>query len=113
MKRGDIVTVVLPGGHGKPRPGLIVHEDAFEALPSVTLLPLTSEVRNLPLLRIPVPNGPDTGVGVESQVQVDKIMTVPRAKLGRRMGELDADTMGQVSEALTGFLGLGRPTEEP
>jgi mRNA-degrading endonuclease toxin of MazEF toxin-antitoxin module len=50
---------------------------------------------------------------VESQVQVDKIMTVPRAKLGRRMGELDADTMGQVSEALTGFLGLGRPTEEP
>ncbi|MEX1256335.1 MAG: type II toxin-antitoxin system PemK/MazF family toxin [Gemmatimonadota bacterium] len=107
MKRGDIVTVVLPGRYGKPRPGLIVQEDAFEALPSVTLLPLASDVRDLPLLRVPIAPGPESGVRTHSQVQIDKIMTVPRTKLGLRIGSLDDSTMRRVNEALGGFLGLG------
>ena len=52
MKRGDIVTVAASGDYGKPRPAVIVQADAFDAIPSVTVMPLTSEIRDdVPLLR--------------------------------------------------------------
>lgn len=107
MKRGELVAVGLPGRYGKPRPGLVVQHDAFEALPSVTLLPLTSDVRGLPLVRAPVEPREETGLRVPSEVQVDKAMTVPREKIGPRIGVLDEDTMKHVDEALGRFLGLG------
>lgn len=107
MKRGDVVTVVLPGAYGKPRPGLVVQHDVFAALASVTILPLTSDVRGLPLVRIPVAPGPESGLRVPSEVQIDKIMTVRREKIGRIVGSLDASAMRSVDEALTRFLGLG------
>lgn len=106
MKRGDIVTVVLPGAFGKPRPGLVVQDDAFEPLPSVTLLPITSDLQDLPPLRIGIRPGPGSGLRRSSQVQVDKIMTVPRSKVGTPIGTLDQATMSRVNEALTRFLGL-------
>jgi len=37
---------------------------------------------------------------------VDKSTTVPRAKIGARMGRVDAATMQAISKALIGFLGL-------
>jgi mRNA interferase MazF len=106
LRRGDVVTVVLPGGYGKPRPGLVVQHDAFSALSSVTVLPFTSDLRDFPLVRIPVEPGPETGLRIASQIQIDKIMTVPREKLGRRLGALDDDALRVVDEALGRFLGL-------
>jgi mRNA interferase MazF len=47
MRRCDVVTAVFPGAYGKPRPALLVQDDAFEALPSATLLPITSDLRDL------------------------------------------------------------------
>lgn len=107
MKRGDVVIVVLPGAYGKPRPGLVVQHDAFDALASVAVLPLTSDVRDLPLVRIRVAPGPEVGLRVPSDIQVDEIMTVPRDKIGRTLGSLDEDAMRRVDEALARFLGLG------
>jgi len=104
VKRGDLVAVVLPGRYGKPRPGLVVQEDAFEALPSVTVLPLTSDLRGLLLVRVPVEPGEETGLRIASEVQVDKIMTVPRGKIGPRLGSVDDGTMRRVDEALARFL---------
>ena len=107
MKRGDVVAVVLPGRYGKPRPGLVVQHDAFAALASVTVLPLTSEVRGLPLLRVPVGPSKDTGLRVACEIMVDKIMTVPHDKVGPRLGALEESTMQRVDEALRRFLALG------
>jgi mRNA-degrading endonuclease toxin of MazEF toxin-antitoxin module len=39
MRRGDVVTAVFAGAYGKPRPALLLKDDAFEALPSATVLP--------------------------------------------------------------------------
>ena len=50
---------------------------------------------------------PESGVRVASQIQIDKIMTVPRAKLGRPIGAVDESAMRGVDEALARFLGLG------
>ena len=54
MKRGDLVTVSLPGSYGKPRPALIIQSDLFDEHPSVTVLPITSELRDAPLFRITI-----------------------------------------------------------
>ena len=40
-----------------------------------------------------------------SQVMVDKATTVPRGKIGARMGRVDAATMQAISKAVIGFLG--------
>jgi mRNA interferase MazF len=106
MRRGDVVTAVLPGAYGKPRPVLLIQDDAFEALPSATVLPLTSELRDLPLLRIAVAAGLESGLRRPSQIMVDKVQTVPRSRLGQRVGALNAATLERVEEALGRFLGL-------
>ena len=107
MKRGDLVTVVTSGEYGKPRPALIVQADAFADHPSTTVLPLTSELHDAPMLRVTVEAGAGTGLRLRSQVMVDKAVTVPRSKIGGRIGRLDDATLGSVDRALAGFLGVG------
>ncbi|MGO9742244.1 MAG: type II toxin-antitoxin system PemK/MazF family toxin [Roseiarcus sp.] len=45
VKRGDIVIASPPGDYGKPRPAVILQADGF-ALASLTIAPLTSELRD-------------------------------------------------------------------
>ena len=107
MKRGDLVTIAVSGEYGKPRPALIVQADAFDLHPSVTLLPLTSEMHDAPLFRVTIQPGKSTGLRKISQVMVDKTTTVPRAKVGQRIGRVDAETLRAVDGAMRGFLNLG------
>lgn len=106
MRRGDLVTVAVSGDYGKPRPALVVQADAFDAHPSVVVLPLTSELHETPLFRVNVGAGKLTGLRVRSQIMVDKATAVPRLKLGKKIGRVDHSTMDLVDEALRGFLGL-------
>lgn len=106
LSRGDLVTVALSGDYGKPRPALIIQADAFAALPSVTVLPLTSELRDWPLFRIMIEAGPRSGLERHSQIMIDKAVTVPRAKIGRRIGGADTETLRAAGAALAKFLGL-------
>jgi mRNA interferase MazF len=106
VKRGEIVTIVLPGANGKPRPALVVQSDYFDALASVTVLPVTSELRAAPLLRIPVDPGTANGLRGKSQIMVDKVQTVPRDKVGATIGKLHEDTLVAVDRALAVFLGI-------
>jgi mRNA-degrading endonuclease toxin of MazEF toxin-antitoxin module len=52
MKRGDLIPVVLAGAYGKPRPALVIQSDLFQKHPSVTVLPVTSELRPIETFRI-------------------------------------------------------------
>ena len=107
MNRGELWTV--PGGTNaqKPRPALIIQDDLFAASESITLLPLTSQLTDAPLLRLTVEPGQLTGLESVSQIMVDKLTTVRRANLGQRMGRVDAKTMVAVEQSLALFLGLG------
>ncbi len=107
MKRGDLVTVATSGDYGKPRPALIVQADAYAEHPSVTVLPLTSELHDMPTLRITVEPGRATGLRLRSQVMVDKATTLPRGKAGRRIGHVDPATLASVGRALAAFLEIG------
>lgn len=107
MKRGDLVTVVSSGDYGKPRPALIVQADAYAEHPSLTVLPLSSDLYDMPAIRVTVEPGGDTGLRLRSQVMVDKATTIPRAKAGTCIGRLDEATLASVGKALAAFLGVG------
>jgi mRNA interferase MazF len=106
VRRGDIVTAVFAGAYGKPRPAVLMQDDAFEALPSATVLPITGDLRDLPVIRIDIGVGPESGLRRPSQVMVDKIQTIPRTRLGQRLGRLDTATPERIEGTLGRFLGL-------
>ncbi len=108
VRRGDLVTVALRGDYGKPRPALVVQSDFFDAHPSVTVLPVTSDLRDAPLFRITVQPDGENGLRKPSQIMVDKAVTVARTKVGARLGSLDAGAMVQVNRSLAIFLGIAK-----
>lgn len=107
MRRGELWTA--PGGKdyaGKPRPVLIVQDDRFGATASVTVCPLTSDPTEIPLLRIPLDGESASALTVPSRIMVDKVTTMPRTKLGERIGGASDTDMLALSRALVVFLGL-------
>lgn len=106
MRRGDFVTVSLAGDYGKPRPALVIQSDFFDIHPSVTLLPVTSDLRETPLFRVTVEPSAANGLRKPSQVMIDKTMTVARDKVGKPFGRIDKDVLTEINRSLTVFLGL-------
>jgi mRNA interferase MazF len=106
MRRGDLVTIALQGQYGKPRPALVVQSDLFDEHPSVTILPITSELRDAPLFRVPIKPSEANGLQKPSEVMVDKAQSVPREKIGDTFGHVSAEDMLAVSRSLAVFLGV-------
>lgn len=106
MRRVDLVTVALQGDLGKPRPALVIQSDLFDAHPSVTILPVTSELRIAPLFRIAVNPNELNGLSKPSQVMVDKPQSISREKVGAVIGHLDDETMLAVKSGAGSFPGI-------
>jgi len=106
VRRGDLVTIALQGDFGKPRPGLIIQSDLFNEHPSITILPVTSELRDAPLFRITVEPSDVNGLNKPSQVMVDKPQTLARDKIRQAFSRLDDDAMLSINRALAVFLGF-------
>lgn len=106
MMRGDLVTIALQGEYGKPRPALVVQSDLFDVHPSVTILPVTSELRQLPLFRVAVHPSQANGLHRPSEIMIDKAQTVSRERVGDVFGRLPEEEMLAVSRALAVFLGV-------
>jgi mRNA interferase MazF len=106
--RGDIVTVADRSGEftGKPRPAIVLQSDAFIYSPTVAVLPITSQATDAPLLRVPVPASPATGLAVASWAQVELITAVRRRRVGPSIGRADDATMLAINRLLAVFLGL-------
>ena len=107
MKRGEIWTVAGGGDYaGKPRPAVIVQDDAFDATASITICALTTDPANAPLFRLPVAPSAVNGLREPCRLMVDKLTTVPKARLGRRIGQLDDEDVVRLNRAALVFLGL-------
>jgi len=107
MQRGDLVTVALRGDAGKPRPALVIQTDHFTDLATVVVLPLTSTLLDLPLVRVTTEPLPATGLQQRSQVMISRPQFVPRAKLGPVIGHIDTATLLEVTRRLAVLLGIG------
>ena len=106
LTRGDLVTVVLRGDYGKPRPALVVQSDRFAALASFVVLPITSTLIEAPMLRLTLEPSEENGLRTTSQIMIDKPMAVKADRLGLAFGRLDGASMVRVSRSLALFLGL-------
>jgi mRNA interferase MazF len=113
MRRAEIWTVAGgPDYAGKPRPAVILQDDAFDGTASVTLCPFTTHLVDAPLIRLPVEPSRENGLRVASHLMVDKITTVARSKLQKRVGTLRDEDIVRLNRAVLVFLGLaGRPKE--
>jgi len=109
MKRGEVWTVSAGGPNaGKPRPAVIVQEDRFDSTSAITICVFTTDPTDAPLLRMLVEPTDRNGLSSVSRLMVDKITTVPKARLGKRIGKLNDEDVVRLNRALTVFLGLAR-----
>lgn len=107
MRRGEVWTV--SGGKdfaGKPRPAVIVQDDSFDATDSITICAFTTDPTDAPLFRLMVEPNERNGLRSPCRLMVDKITTVPKAKMGARVGRLDDEDMVRLNQAMTVFLGM-------
>lgn len=108
MIRGELWTVAGGAYASKPRPALILQDDAFEGTDFVTVLPLTSTLVDAPLLRLRVASGQLSGLDRDSDIMIDKLTTVRRSNVIIRVGRLSTSQLADVERAVITFLGLAR-----
>jgi mRNA interferase MazF len=107
VKRGEIWTAAGAAGYaGKPRPVVVVQDDRFDGTSSVTICAVTSDPTDAPLFRIVIEPSEINGLKTTSRLMVDKITTVPKDRLGDRIGRLTANDLLRLNRAITIFLGL-------
>lgn len=107
MRRGEIWTAAAGSGDvGKPRPVVILQDDRFDATDSVTVCALTTDPTPAPLFRLPIEPDEVNGLREACSLMVDKLTTVPRSKLGARVGRLGDEQMVALGRATLVFLGL-------
>lgn len=106
MKRGDIVTVAMPGDYGKPRPAVVIQSDWLTETDSVLVCLLTSTLREAPIYRLTIEPTPENGLWAVSQVMVDKIMAVRRDKCGAVIGKLDVANLVALNQMLSLIVGI-------
>lgn len=96
------------GGYaGNPRPAVIVQDDRFDATDSVTICAFTTDPTDAPLIRLAVVPDAANGLRSTSRLMVDKLTTVPRGRLGSRLGALRNEDLVRLDRAIVVFLGLG------
>jgi mRNA interferase MazF len=107
MKRGEMWTVAAGKYYaGKPRPAVIVQDDSFDATSTITICAFTTGPTEAPLFRLSVQPNQRNGLRTACRLMVDKITTVPKAKVGALVGRLDDEDIVRLNQALLVFLGL-------
>ena len=112
MKRGEIWTV--GGGKdyvGKPRPAVILQDDRFDMTHSITICAFTTDPTDAPLFRLPIEPNESNGLRAACRLMVDKITTVPKSRLGARVGRLTDEDMVRLNRSVLVFLGIAAPSE--
>ena len=103
MRRGDLVTIARQGTYGKPRPALVIQSDLFAEYPSVTILPVTSELRSTPLFRISVEPSETNRLRKTFEIMADRVQSVPREKIGDVFGHLAEENTLPLAERWRSF----------
>lgn len=106
MRRGSIVVVSSQGDYGKPRPAVVIQSDFLTGADSVLVSFLTSDMIEAPLYRLMVVPTAGNGLKAPSQVMVDKIVAMPRAKCSAPIGVLDRGQVIALNHMLAVMIGI-------
>lgn len=99
--------VSMPGDYGKPRPALLVQNDLFAAeAASLTVCLMTSDLVDAPRLRLTIEPSTENGLRNLSQVQAEKLTTLPTEKVRGPIGRLNPEQMSQIDRRLRLHLDL-------
>jgi mRNA interferase MazF len=110
MKRGEIWTVSGGDYAGKPRPVVVLQDDRFDMTASLTVCGFTTDSTEAPLFRLRIEPDEQNGLNAPSWLMVDKITTVPKAKIGKQLGRVADDDVVRLNRAVLVFLGIaGQP----
>jgi mRNA interferase MazF len=103
MQRGEVWWANLPGGAGKRPVLLITRDEAYAVRELVTIAPLTTRKRNLP---VEVPLGKKDGLPKACVANLDIITTIPKKLLESRIVLLRTTLMPAVDDAIRFALSL-------
>ena len=93
----------------KQRPVLVLtRSSALHLLRRVTVAPITSTIRDIPTETV---LGPEDGMKRPCAVNLDNVVTIPQAALGRRVAVLGSGRMAEVCAALAFAVGCERGPE--
>ena len=106
MKRGEIWTLQDKHYASKARPVVVIQSDKHDSFDSVILCLFTSYESGDISTRVRIGPSSENGLQKVSYVMTDKIVTVDKSMLGKRVGVLSDDDMLAVSEQLRAILGL-------
>ncbi len=68
---------------------------------------MTSKQRpDIPLLRHTIVPTEENGLTSSTDVMIEKLFTIPRNRLGKRIGRLTASQMTEITAAVAVFLGI-------
>lgn len=110
VRRGEIWTISASVDYaGKPRPAVIIQDDKVADTASVTICAFTTNETEASLFRLVIQPTPENGLRQVCRLMVDKIQTVPKTKLGKRLGSLDDEHIEALNQAIIVFLGLAAP----
>lgn len=103
VNRGEIWQFSFPSPN-KRRPVLILtRQEVIGHLHSVTVAPITTMIRGIPS---EVVIGPENGLKTDSAINVDNLVTVPKAGLRSFVGTVSSSVLSELREALLFALGF-------
>ena len=87
MKRGDLVTVAMPGDIGQPQQALVIQSDRYDQHGTVTVLPVTSAVVAAPLFRITIEPATENGLNKSSiyEAWIDRMTELDGSRIWSRL----------------------------
>lgn len=103
MRRGEVWWATLPAGAGRRPVVLLSRDEAYAVRELVTIAPVTTRKRNLP---IEVPLGPKDGLPKSCVVNLDTVTTIPQKTLQKRITLLNSLKIQAVDDALRFALAL-------
>ncbi len=103
MKRGEIWWALLPKPAGRRPVVLLSRDEAYQVRNLVTVAPVTTRIRNIP---VEVILGPHDGMPRKCAINLDTITTIPKSALVDRVALLKPEKLRALNEAIEFALDL-------
>jgi mRNA interferase MazF len=103
VRRGEVWWAELPPPAGRRPVVLLSRDAAYRVRTSITVGIVTRIVRRIP---VEVPLGPEDGMPRQCVVNLDGILTVPKARLSERITTLSPEKMNAIARAIVYALDL-------
>jgi mRNA-degrading endonuclease toxin of MazEF toxin-antitoxin module len=104
--RGDIVLVAEGPYSSKPRPVLVLqHSEAYTG-DSVVIVPFTTTASDSIKFRVKVNPTKQNGLDRICFLEVDKVSAIRSSAINKRVGKLEANSLGKAASLLIELLGI-------